>query len=204
ASGGAQIENLARDVLGEDGAAESPLVEAITGGCSYAALVAAAPADMPAARKLALIVRPALIAERGKLFVWSDWNAIEARITPWLAASADAERVLDIFRANDSDPTRPDIYTTNIADILHKDAHAIVKSERAIGKLATLALGFGGSVGALLSMALAYRIHLDPDEARHIVDAWRKANPWAPEFWTALWDAAMEAWELPGRITTAG
>ena len=203
-SRGAQIQNLTRDVLGEDGAAESPLVEAIKGGCSYAALVAADPADMPAARKLALIVRPALIAERGKLFVWSDWNAIEARITPWLAASADAERVLDIFRANDSDPTRPDIYTTNIADILHKDAHAIVKSERAIGKVATLALGFGGSVGALLSMALAYRIHLDPDEARHIVDAWRKANPWAPEFWTALWDAAMEAWELPGRITTAG
>ena len=53
-------------------------------------------------------------------------------------------------------------------------------------------------------MALAYRIHLDAAEARHIVDAWRKANPWAQEFWTALWDAAMSAWELPGRITTAG
>jgi DNA polymerase len=203
-SRGAQIQNLTRDVLGEDGAAEAPLVAAIRGGCSYAALLAAKPTDMPAARKLALIVRPALIAERGKLLVWSDWNAIEARITPWLAASQDADRVLDIFRANDSDPTRPDIYTTNIADILHKDAHAIVKSERAIGKVATLALGFGGSVGALLSMALAYRIHLDATEARLTVDAWRRANPWAPEFWTALWDAAMSAWELPSRITTAG
>jgi len=203
-SRGAQIQNLTRDVLGDDGAAESPLVEAIRKGCDYAALAAANPADMPAARKLALIVRPALIAQPGKLFVWSDWTAIEARITPWLAASEDAERVLDIFRANDADPTRPDIYTVAIADILHKDAHAIVKSERQIGKVATLALGFGGSVGALLSMALAYRIHLDAAEARHIVDAWRKANPWAQEFWTALWDAAMSAWELPGRITTAG
>jgi len=36
------------------------------------------------------------------------------------------------------------------------------------------------------------------------VDAWRKANPWAQEFWAALWDAAMRAWELPGLITTAG
>src|SRR5262249_869871 len=212
ASGGAQIENLARDVLGEDGAAESPLVEAIKGGCSYAALVAAAPADMPAARKLALIVRPALIAERGKLFVWSDWNAIEARITPWLAASADAERVLDIFRANDRDPTRPDIYTVAIADILHKDPRAIATSERQIGKVATLALGFGGSVGALLAMALGYPIHPDAAEARHIVDAWREANPWAQEFWGThrdgesfgLWGAAMSAWELPGRVTTAG
>jgi DNA polymerase bacteriophage-type len=203
-SRGAQIQNLTRDVLGDDGVAESPLVAAIAKGCDYATLAAADPVDMPAARKLALIVRPALVGESGKLLVWSDWNAIEARITPWLPASEDAERVLDIFRANDADPTRPDIYTTNIANILHKDAHAIVKAERAIGKVATLALGFGGSVGALPSMALAYRIHLDAAEARHIVDAWRKANPWAQEFWTALWDAAMSAWELPGRITTAG
>src|SRR5262249_8908324 len=112
-SRGAQIQNLTRDVLGDDGVAESPLVEAIAKGCDYATFAAADPARMPAARKLALIVRPALIAESGKLLVWSDWNAIEARITPWLPASEDAERVLDIFRANDRDPTRPDIYTTN-------------------------------------------------------------------------------------------
>ena len=85
------------------------------------ALVAANPVDVPAARKLALLVRPALIAGPGKMFVWSDWSAIEARITPWLAASPGAEKVLDIFRANDRDPTRPDIYTIAAADILHKD-----------------------------------------------------------------------------------
>ena len=119
-SRGAQIQNLTRDVLGEDGAAEAPLVDAIADGCSYAALVAASPADVPAARKLALLVRPALIAGPGKVLVWSDWSAIEARITPWLAASADAKKVLDIFRAHDRDPTRPDIYTLAAADILHK------------------------------------------------------------------------------------
>ena len=96
-----------------------------------------------------LLVRPALIAGPGKVFVWSDWSAIEARITPWLAASPGAEKVLDIFRANDRDPTRPDIYTIAAADILHKDPSAITKTERGIGKVATLALGFGGSVGAL-------------------------------------------------------
>ena len=53
-------------------------------------------------------------------------------------------------------------------------------------------------------MALSYRIHFDDAEARRIVDAWRDANPWAREFWNALWDAAMQAWELPGTITTAG
>ncbi len=53
-SRGAQIQNLTRDVLGEDGAAEAPLVDAIADGCSYAALAAAEPVDVPVARKLAL------------------------------------------------------------------------------------------------------------------------------------------------------
>jgi DNA polymerase len=200
----AQIQNLTRDVLGEDGAAEAPLVDAIAEGCNYAELAAAEPVDVPVARKLALLVRPALIAGPGKLFVWSDWSAIEARITPWLANSPDAERVLDIFRANDRDPTRPDIYTIAAANILHKDPSAITRLERQVGKVACLSLGFGGSVGALQNMALAYHISLEDAEARRIVDAWRDANPWAREFWNVLWDAAMSAWELPGQITTAG
>ena len=211
-SRGAQIHNLTHDVLGEDGDAEAPLVDAIAEGCSYAALAAADPVDVPVARKLALIVRPAFIAGPGKVFVWSDWSAIEARITPWLAASEGAEKVLDIFRANDRDPSQPDIYTLAAADILHKDPRAITKTERTIGKVAVLALGFGGSIGALQSMALNYRIHLDDAEARRIVDVWRAANPWAQEFWGVhrdgesfgLWGAAMSAWETPGLLTTAG
>ena len=87
-----------------------------------------------------------------------------------------------------------------------RDPSAITKTERSIGKVGTLALGFGGSVGALQRMALNYRIHLDDAEARRIVDAWREANPWAREFWGAhrdgesfgLWGAAMRAWEMPG------
>ena len=189
-----------------------PLVDAIADGCSYAELAAAEPVDVPVARKLALLVRPALVAGPRKIFVWSDWSAIEARKTPWLAASEGAENVLDIFRANDGDPSRPDIYTIAAADILHKDPQAITKTERGIGKVACLALAFGGSIGALKKMALNYRISLDDAEARRIVDAWREANPWAREFWGAhrdgesfgLWGAAMRAWENPGEITTAG
>jgi len=184
----------------------------IADGCSYADFAAAAPIDVPVARKLALLVRPGLIAAPGKVFVWSDWSAIEARMTPWLAASPDAERVLDVFRANDGDPTRPDIYTVAAAEILHKDRSAATKAERNIGKVSTLALGFGGSVGALQRMALNYRIHIDDARARRIVDAWRDANPWARKFWGAhrngesfgLWGAAMSAWEIPGEMTTAG
>jgi DNA polymerase len=207
-SKGAQIQNLTRDALD----AEAALVDMIADGCAYAELAAAPPVDMPVARKLALLVRPALIAGRGKVFVWSDWSMIEARLTAWLAASLGAEQVLDVFHANDADPTRPDIYAVAAADILHKDSDVVTKTERGIGKVATLALGFGGSVGALKSMALNYRISLDDNEARRIVDAWREANPWAREFWGAhrdgesfgLWGAAMQAWESPGTIATAG
>ena len=211
-SRGAQIHNLTRDVLGEDGGAEAALVDAIADGCSYAELAAANPVDVPPARKLALVVRPALVAGPGKVFDWSDFSMVEARVNPWLAASPGADKVLDIFRANDRDPSLPDIYTLAAADILHKDPRAITKTERAIGKVAVLALGFGGAVGALQRMALNYRIHLDDAEARRIVDAWREANPWAREFWGVhrdgesfgLWGAAMRAWEIPGEITTAG
>jgi len=212
-SRGAQIHNLVRDVIDDHGGDEAALVDMIADGCDHAALAVANPIDMPVARKLALLVRPALVAGPGKVFVWSDWSAVEARITPWLAASPDAERVLDIFRANDVDPTRPDIYMIAAADILHKnDPSGVTKTERGIGKVATLSLGFAGSVGALKAMALNYCIALDDAEARRIVDTWRKANPWAPEFWGAhgggesygLWGAAMQAWELPGSIITAG
>jgi DNA polymerase len=204
-SKGAQIQNLTRDVLDDAGADEAALVDAIADGCNYAALAAASPIDMPPARKLALLVRPALVAGPGKVFVWSDWSAIEARTTPWLAASPGAEKVLDIFRANDADPTRPDIYAIAAADILRKnDPSGITKPERQLGKVACLALAFGGGVGALKSMALNYRINLDDAEAHRVVAAWREANLWAREFWNALWDAALSAWELPGQITTAG
>jgi DNA polymerase bacteriophage-type len=203
-SRGAQIQNLVRDTIDEHGGNEAALVDMIADGGNYSTLAAANPVDMPVARKLALLVRPALVAAHKTLFVWSDWSAIEARITHWLANSPDAERVLDIFRANDADPTRPDIYTIAAADILHKEPSEITKPERQMGKVACLSLAFGGGIGALKSMALNYGINLDDKEARRIVDAWRAANPWAREFWNALWDAAMQAWELPGAITTAG
>src|SRR5262249_51368766 len=126
--------------------------------------------------------------------------------------SEGAERVLDVFRANDRDPSLPDCYVIAASDIFHKDVREVTKSDRQIGKVVILACQYGGSIGALMSMALSYHIHFDGAEARRVVDAWRAANPWAPEFWGAhrdgesygLWGAAMQAWELPGQITTAG
>ena len=110
--------------------------------------------------------------------------------------------MLDIFRANDR--------RSDAAGHLHdrrrrhpaQDRSARGdEDERNIGKVATLALGFGGSIGALQRMALNYRINLDDAEARRIVTAWREANPWARNSGARtgklrLWGAALSAWEL--------
>ena len=58
------------------------------------------------------------------------------------------------------------------------------------GKVAELALGFCGGVGALQHMAAAYGLHFTDAEARRIVDRWREANPWASRLLASeLWDA---------------
>ena len=79
-----------------------PLVDQIADGCSYAELAAAEPVDVPPARKLALLARPALVAGPEKVLVWTDWSGGRGPKDAWLPASEGAERVLDVFRANDA------------------------------------------------------------------------------------------------------
>ena len=206
----ARIRNLTRDVIGgDDGAAEASLVDAIADGCSHAGPCGSSPTDVPVARDLALLVRPALVAAPGKVLVGQTGRrsrraSCRGSLLRPMPSGCSMSFALTIVI-----PTRPDIYMAAAADILRKnDPSGITKAERSIGKVAVFALGFGGSVGALQRMALAYRIHLEDAEARRIVEAWRAANAWAPEFWGAhrdgesfgLWGAAMSAWEIPGQV----
>lgn len=167
----------------------------------------------PIARNLSRLIRPAIIARPGKTLVWCDWSAIEARTLPWLANSRGAEKVLDIFRENDKDPSAPDIYRIEAANIFNKPAAEIGKGpERQTGKVAVLSLGFGGAEGALMAMATNYGIHLAPAQQTHIVQTWRANNPWARSFWGAhgregsygLWGAINSAIENPDTIFEAG
>jgi DNA polymerase len=72
------------------------------------------------------------------------------------------------------------------------------------GKVAELALGFCGGVGALQNMAAAYGLHLSDEDARRTVDDWRAANPWSKDFSRELWDAMLRAHGLPGHHFLAG
>lgn len=152
------------------------------------------------------LIRPCFIAPKGKVLVWSDWSAIEARVLPWLAGSKGADRVLDTFRACDADPGLPDIYRIEAGRIFEKHPANIGEKgdERQTGKVATLALGFGGGVGALSAMAASYGLVLGDNLKQHIVTHWRKNNQWAVTFWKELDDAFQNAWQQPNAIFTAG
>lgn len=174
----------------------------------------------PVGKTLGMLVRTGFVAPPGKTFVWGDWSAIEARVLPWLAASPGADRVLDIFRTNDKDPSLPDIYEITAGELLGKPASEVTKKERqSHGKVPTLSLGFGGGLGALQAMAVNYRVYFDDAKGTELVTNWRLRNAWAPEFWgkfitdresgdvvvaTGLWGAVHMALRNPGNVYTAG
>ncbi len=181
------------------------------------------PKGSPPAQKLSYLLRPAFVADPGKTFVWGDWSAIEARMLPWLAGSPGGESVLDIFRKSDADPKYPDVYMFTAADLVGQDPFELWAAYKAgdkeagdlrqsRGKVPVLSLGFGGGVGALIAMAANYRVYLDMDAAKRVVDGWRDANKWARSFWGAhgregsygLWGAANSAIENPDTIYAAG
>lgn len=144
------------------------------------------------------MLRPALVPAPGKQFVVADWSAIEGRVNPWLANSAAGEKKLDIFRE------RLDPYKVNAAATYGVAYEAVTDDQRQVGKVQELALGFGGSIGAFSSMGRVYGVRFDEPQARRIVDAWRRANPWAVAFWQALENAYMSAMRHRGHEFSAG
>ena len=146
------------------------------------------------------MLRPALIPAPGKSFVVADWSAIEARVTPWASADPQAEAVLDVFRQG------RDIYKREAAGIYRIPEESIgdESEERQIGKVAILSLGFGGSVGAFSAMGRNYGVIMAESDSRRIVDAWRRANPWAVRYWGKLEEAYRRAMRHPGHEVPVG
>jgi DNA polymerase len=144
------------------------------------------------------MLRPALIPERDHVFIVADWAAIEARATAWLADDPHAEGVLEVFRAGG------DIYKREAAGIYHCTPEQVTDEQRQIGKVAILSLGFAGGVGAFAAMGRGYGVTMTEAAAQRIVDAWRRANPWAIRYWQALEAAYTRAMRNPNREFSAG
>jgi len=144
------------------------------------------------------MLRPALIPEKGNVFVSADWSAIEARMNPWLSGSSLAEPVLEVFRQG------RDIYKMTGAGMFGVAEDAVTDDQRQLAKVATLACGFAGGLGAFAAMGRVYGVRLPESDARRTVDAWRRANPWAVRFWQDLESAYTRAIRYPGREFSAG
>jgi len=201
-SRGVQVHNLARDALKH----EPDLLDALGRGADYDQFAGVGIDDpTPVSRKLSLLIRPTFIPRGDRVFVWSDWSQIEARVLPWLCDHyAGAKSRLQIFRDVDADPSLPDLYTRTAAQLSGIAIEMVTKPVRQRGKVAELALGYCGGVGALQNMAAGYGLHFSDGEARKIVDAWRQANPWAVNYSRDLWDAMLGARASPGREYKAG
>ena len=142
------------------------------------------------------MLRPALIPAEGKSFAVFDYAQIEARVTPWL--SMKGEETLDVFREG------RDIYVAVASRMFNVDEAAVTDEQRQLGKVAVLACGFGGGVGAFSAMGRVYGVHMPESEARRTVDLWRRANPWAVPFWSDLEHAYTRAIRRPGDVFKAG
>ena len=139
--------------------------------------------------KLKGMLRPSIQAAPGCVFVQNDWSGIEARVLPWVTSDPQAEKTLDVFRAGE------DIYLVTAA---------MMDESRLVGKVATLAMGYQGGVGAFQSMAKNYRLNVSDTDAERYKRKWRDANPWAVRFWALIQQQALRAVENPGAMYRAG
>jgi len=130
---------------------------------------------------LSQLIRTAFIPTEGNRFIVSDFSAIEARVIAWFAGE---NWRLDVFK------THGKIYEASASQMFHVPIESIKKGSelRQKGKIAELALGYGGSVGAIMSMDKSKSI--PENELPELVSSWRTANPNITKFW---WDCDKAA-----------
>lgn len=134
---------------------------------------------------LSQLIRTAFVPQGDRKFIVADFSAIEARVIAWLAGESWRQKVFEDGK---------DIYCASASQMfgVPVEKHGINGHLRQKGKIAELALGYGGSVGALKAMG-ALDMGLSEDELPPLVDAWRQANPKIVQFWWAVDRAVMEA-----------
>lgn len=145
---------------------------------------------------LSQLIRTAFIPREGTQFLVADFSAIEARVIAWFA---DERWRQEVF-ANGGD-----IYCASASQMFKVpvEKHGINGHLRQKGKIAELALGYGGSTGALKAMG-AIEMGLTEEELPPLVDAWRQANPNIVKFWWDVDRAVMEAVKYKHTTTDYG
>lgn len=140
---------------------------------------------------LSQLVRTAFVAPKGKVFISSDFSAIEARITAWLARE---QWRIDVFNSHGK------IYEASAAMMFKIPIEEVTKNSpaRYKAKCAELALGFGGGPPALINIG-ALGMGMIESELPDIVRKWRNVNKKIFTYWYDTYDKAVEAIENPGQ-----
>ncbi len=140
---------------------------------------------------LSQLIRTALVAKPGHTFLVSDYAAIEARVIAYLAGE---QWRMDVFADGG------DIYCASASKMFGVPVvkHGVNGHLRQKGKIAELALGYQGGVGALKAFG-ADKMGLSEEEMQDIVTQWRQASPTIPRLWRDVETAAKNALETPGK-----
>ena len=133
---------------------------------------------------LSQLIRTALIAPQGSRFIVADFSAIEARVLAWLAGE---QWRIDTFKGHGK------IYEASAAQMFNVPIESVTKGSdmRAKGKVAELACGYGGGLGALRQMG-GSKMGLSDEQMKDIVRQWRKASPHIVKFWTLAENAMFD------------
>lgn len=145
---------------------------------------------------LSQLIRTAFVPRSGHTFFVADFSAIEARVIAWLAGEDWRQRVFADGK---------DIYCASASQMfgVPVEKHGINAHLRQKGKIAELALGYGGSVGALKAMG-ALEMGLQEEELKPLVDAWHTATPMIVKLWWAVDDAVMTVIRMKSSTETHG
>ena len=145
---------------------------------------------------LSQLIRTAFIPKPGHKFIVCDFSAIEARVLSFLAGE---QWRLDVFESDG------DIYCASASAMFHVpvEKHGVNSHLRQKGKIAELALGYGGSTGALKAMG-ALEMGLTEDELQPLVDSWRASNPNITKLWWDVDRTVKEAIRLRTHTKTHG
>ena len=145
---------------------------------------------------LSELIRTAFIPYEGGKFIVADFAAIEARVIAWMA---DEQWRLDVFKKGG------DIYCASASQMfgVPVEKHGVNGHLRQKGKIAELALGYGGSVGALKAMG-ALEMGIPEEELKPLVDAWRDSNPNITQLWWDVDEAVKETVSLRVPTETHG
>ena len=127
---------------------------------------------------LSELIRTAFVPKQGSRFIVADFSAIEARVIAWFAGEEWRLRVFEEGK---------DIYCASASQMFHVpvEKNGVNGHLRQKGKIAELALGYGGSVGALKAMG-ATAMGIPEAELKPLVDAWRSSNPNITKFWWSV------------------